>query len=86
MVEQNENNTFFDSMPLKKNTRTNFTQAENGEVAMELFENMGWQMPVMNGNDAAAKIRDIENKRGTDQRTAIGAVTAAIMDLKIFGS
>ncbi|MCZ4090134.1 response regulator [Sinorhizobium psoraleae] len=62
--------------------------AANGREAVELWHElqpalvlMDVSMPVMNGFDAAAAIRDAE--KGTDRRTPIIAVTAQALDIDL---
>ena len=59
--------------------------AKNGKDAVKLFHRndvdlvlMDIMMPVMDGLEAARKIRMLEKKRGGDKRTPIVAITAHI--------
>ncbi len=61
--------------------------AHNGKVGVEKFLNndydlilMDIQMPVMNGLEAAAKIRECEAQMGVKKRIPIIAITAFAME------
>jgi signal transduction histidine kinase/CheY-like chemotaxis protein len=60
--------------------------ADNGQIAVDMFESgnydlifMDVQMPVMNGYQATAKIREIEEQRDTSKPIRIVAMTAGAM-------
>ncbi|MBW8323773.1 MAG: response regulator [Prolixibacteraceae bacterium] len=86
LVEDNILNQRLMSLVLKKNNY-NVTLANNGIEAVKLFsENtfdlvlMDLMMPVMNGYEAAIKIREIEKSKGIITRIPIVAITANSMD------
>jgi PAS domain S-box-containing protein len=81
LAEDNRANRVLLSMSMR-NTRYKFDEAENGEMAVEMYLNgnydailMDIQMPVMDGYAATRKIRELEQTSGK-RRTPIIAVTA----------
>jgi len=84
LVEDNLLNQKFAMAVLKMKGYT-WDLAENGKIAVELFEKneyeailMDIQMPIMNGIDATIAIREIEKQKGW-ARIKIIAVTAFAM-------
>lgn len=81
LAEDNQANRVLLSMSMR-NTRYKFDEAENGEIAVEMYRNnnydavlMDIQMPVMDGYAATRKIREMEKESGR-RHTPIIAVTA----------
>lgn len=86
LVEDNLLNQRVVTFNLKK-YQYEVTIANNGLEAVEKFGDdnfdvilMDIMMPVMDGLEATAKIREIEKKQGIKKRTPIVALTANTMD------
>ncbi len=82
IVEDNDLNAKFLSAILKR-LNYNIDLAVNGQICVEKFlENdydfilMDIQMPLMNGLDATARIREMEQQMEVDYRIPIIAITA----------
>ncbi|MBL0953619.1 MAG: response regulator [Leptospira sp.] len=70
---------------LLKKQNINFDLAENGKIAVEMFQKkhydlilMDCEMPIMDGFEATTKIREIEKNK--EQKSVIIAVTAHVLN------